>query len=87
MAGVYEVAFYRGLPPASSAQATKLDWGYDFACLLAYSDGAYLQEAWDLVTSKRLFWDDAHVFVMIVRGSRQQSSFASSEPRVEQNQS
>lgn len=63
--GVYELVFYRGLPPASDDAK-----GYDFGCLLAYdaSDGAFLQQAWESVASKRLFWEGAHVFVMIVRG-------------------
>jgi predicted glycosyltransferase len=70
--GVHEVVFYRGLPSASSEYAARSGWSYDFGCLLAYdaSAGAFLQKAWDSVLSKRLFWDDAHVFVMILRGAK-----------------
>jgi hypothetical protein len=68
--GVYEAAFYRGLPPATSRDAAKPGWGYDFGCLIAYdaSHRGYLREAWSSVASKHLFWEDAHVFVMILRG-------------------
>jgi hypothetical protein len=67
--GVYETAFYRGIPPSFSED--KSEWDYDFGCLLAYdtSDGAYMQQAWDSVASKSMFWDGANIFVMIVRGS------------------
>ena len=60
--GVYETAFYRGLP-------TDGDWSYDFGCLLAYdvSENGYLKQAWDSVVDKRLFWEHGHLFVMIVR--------------------
>lgn len=60
--GVYETAFYRGLPVDD-------DWSYDFGCLLAYdvSENGYLKQAWESVADKRLFWDHGHVFVMIVR--------------------
>jgi hypothetical protein len=60
--GVYETMFYRGLPAKG--------WGYDYGCLLAYDasvDGV-LQKAWNAVAVKRLFWEDAQVFVMAVRG-------------------
>jgi hypothetical protein len=69
VAGVYETAFYRGIPPSLSED--KSGWGYDFGCFLAYdaSDGAYMQQAWDSVASKSMFWDGANIFVMIVRGS------------------
>ena len=69
VAGVYEAVFYRGLP-SDSVDGSNSRWAYDFGCLLAYdaSSGGYLQEAWGSVASKRLFWDDANVFVMIVRG-------------------
>jgi hypothetical protein len=62
VSGVYETAFYRGLPGDD-------DWNYDFGCLLAYdvSEGAYLKQAWDSVVDKRLFWEHGHIFVMIVR--------------------
>lgn len=68
VAGVYEAAFYRGLP-ASSPLGT--GWGYDFGCLLAYdaSDGAHLQHAWNSIRHKQTFWSDANVYVMILRGA------------------
>jgi len=73
--GVYETAYYRGIPPSLSEENS--GWDYDFGCFLVYdaSDGAYMQQAWDSVTSKSMFWDGANIFVMIVRGS------ASFEPR------
>jgi hypothetical protein len=57
--GVWEVAYYRGLP-----------WNYEYGCLLAYdaSPDASLKETWASVGAKRLFWEDANVFVMVVRG-------------------
>jgi hypothetical protein len=62
---VYEVVFYRGLPPELGRARP---W---FGCVLAYDacNGAYLQRVWESVESKRLFWDGAYVFVMIVRGT------------------
>jgi hypothetical protein len=65
--GVYETAFYRGIPPSFSED----NWDYDFGCFLAYdaSDGAYMQQAWDSVVSKSMFWSGANIFVMIVRGA------------------
>jgi hypothetical protein len=67
VSAIYEAVFYRGLPPSD-------EWGYEFACLLAYdvSTGAHLKTAWESITSKRLFWDDANVFVMIVRSNKSQ---------------
>lgn len=63
--GVYETAFYRGLPADG-------DWSYDFGCLIAYdvSDKGHLKQAWDSVVDKTVFWEHGHVFVMIVRSSR-----------------
>jgi hypothetical protein len=63
---IYETVFYRGLPASGK-------WGYDFGCLLAYdvSTGAHLKAAWESITSKRLFWEDANVFVMIVRSNKE----------------
>ena len=68
VAGVYEAAFY--LPSTSQDDTRKTKWDYDFGCLLAYdaSDGAYLKRAWASVHCRRLFWEDAQVFVMILRG-------------------
>jgi hypothetical protein len=62
VSGVYETAFYRGLPPDD-------DWSYDFGCLLAYdvSEKGHLKQAWESVVDKRLFWEYGHLFVMIVR--------------------
>jgi hypothetical protein len=73
--GVYEASHYRGLPAARDGSGAAA-WDYDFGCLLAYdaSEGAYLQQAWNSVATKRLFWNDAHVFVMIVRGASNQAS-------------
>ncbi len=70
VAGVYEASYYRGLPSATAQYAPQTNWGYDFGCLLAYdaSDGSHLKRAWRSVASKSLFWDDARVFVMILRG-------------------
>jgi hypothetical protein len=68
--GVYEVAFYRGLPVEADHHDS--GWDYDFGCLLAYdaSPKASLLQAWNSVHAKRLFWDDANIFVMIIRGQR-----------------
>jgi hypothetical protein len=62
VSGVYETAFYRGLPADD-------DWSYDFGCLLAYdvSEKGHLKQAWESVVDKRLFWEHGHFFVMIVR--------------------
>lgn len=59
---IYETFFYRGLPPSDN-------WDYDFGCLLAYdvSPRGYFKEAWESISCKRTFWEDAHVFVMVVR--------------------
>jgi hypothetical protein len=67
--GVYEVVHYRGQPAASPEYAATTRWGYDYGCLLAYdaSEDGLFQQAWSSVGSKRLFWDDAHVFVMVLR--------------------
>ena len=56
VSGVWEAVHYRVLP-----------WDYDYSCLLAYdaSPGAYLKEAWASVIAKRLFWEDANIFVMV----------------------
>jgi hypothetical protein len=64
VSGVYETAFYRGLPASE-------EWGFDFGCMLAYdvSEGGHLRRAWDSVVHKTLFWDHGHVFVMIVRST------------------
>ncbi|MET3364249.1 hypothetical protein [Bradyrhizobium ottawaense] len=65
VSGVYETAFYRGLPDDA-------DWSYDFGCLLAYdvSEDGYLKQAWEAVADKKLFWEHGHLFVMIVRSSQ-----------------
>lgn len=62
--GVYEVAHYRGLPRERGCS-------YDFGCLLAYdaSDDGYMEHAWQTVAQKSLFWEDANVFVAIIRGN------------------
>jgi hypothetical protein len=69
VSGVYETAFYRGLPSDG-------DWGYDFGCLLGYdvSEDGFLKQAWESVTDKRLFWDHGHVFVMIIRSSQTENA-------------
>ena len=69
--GIYEAAFYRGLPFTPSGQPGSADWDYEYGCLLAYdaSDEGYLKAAWDSVQGKRLFWEGANVFVMIIRGA------------------
>jgi len=68
VAGVYEVVFYRGLPNGLE-EPEKDECGYDYGCLLAYdaSKDGYLEKAWKSVVTKSLFWDDANVFVMILR--------------------
>ncbi len=65
--GIYETAFYRGLPPSADHDDDS-DWNYDYACLLAYdaSAGGHLRAAWDSVTCKPLFWNDAGVYVMVI---------------------
>jgi hypothetical protein len=69
VSGIYETMFYRGLPPSLNKSGDS-DWEYDFGCLLAYDTtrSGYLMEAWNSVTCKPLFWNDARVFVMILRG-------------------
>lgn len=65
VAAVYETAFYRGLPADD-------DWSYDYGCLVAYdvSQNGHFSAAWESVSSKRLFWEDANLFIMIVRGGK-----------------
>jgi hypothetical protein len=71
VSGVYEAVFYRGLPRSLSRPPSPSAWDYEYGCLLAYdaSPGSYLRRAWDSVASKSLFWEDANVFVMILRGN------------------
>lgn len=66
--GVYEVFYYRSLPN-NSFKHPQSEWTYDYGCLLAYdaSAGSWLRRAWDSIVSKRLFWDDANIYVMICR--------------------
>jgi hypothetical protein len=49
--GVYEAAFYRGLPFTPAGQPGSADWDYEYGCLLAYdaSDKGYLKAAWNSV--------------------------------------
>ncbi|ESZ69533.1 hypothetical protein X727_16800 [Mesorhizobium sp. L103C119B0] len=64
VSAIYETVFYRGLPQSG-------EWGYEFGCLLAYdvSPQGHFLAAWNSVANKRLFWDDAHIFVLVVRSS------------------
>ncbi len=73
--GVFESAFYRGLPTLLRGRDGEAD-SYEFACLLAYdaSEGAELWNAWKKVsddvresTSKELF-----TRVMIIRAKREE---------------
>jgi hypothetical protein len=68
--GVYEAAYYRGLPKVAPHPA-KPGWDYDYGCLLAYdaSDDGVLTSAWRSVKSKNAFWDGGNIFVMIIRGN------------------
>ncbi len=68
---IYQAFFYRGLSslPAKKKRAA---WDYDYACLVAYDasrDGT-LREAWRALPHKvrKSFWDDANLYVMILRG-------------------
>jgi hypothetical protein len=65
---IYQTAYYRGLPPSSG-------WDYAIGCLIAYdvSPNADLKRAWEDVSSKHLFWEDANIFVMIVRAPENQA--------------
>jgi hypothetical protein len=65
--GTYQTAYYRGLPSSAG-------WDYAFGCLIAYdvSSNADLKDAWESVSPKHLFWEDANIFVMIIRASENQ---------------
>ena len=68
--GVYEAAYYRGLPKVPSVTAYEPEWNFEFGCLLAYdasSDGV-LEEAWNSVRNKSAFWGGGNIYVMILRG-------------------
>jgi hypothetical protein len=71
--GVYEAAFYRGLPSAPAKNSFEPSWDYEYGCLMAYdaSDNGALENAWDSVKCKSVFWDGANIFVMIIRGAKQ----------------
>jgi hypothetical protein len=58
----FETMYYRGLPPSG-------DWSYEYGCLVAFdvSSKAFLKETWESVAAKNLFWEDANIYVMVVR--------------------
>ena len=69
---VYEAFFYLGLPRLAPTKKHP-EWGYDYACLLAYdaSPQGTLRSAWTMLHPKvqRGFWEGANVYVMILRGT------------------
>jgi hypothetical protein len=69
--GIYEVFFYRGLPPIEESEKHPA-WDYDYGCLLAYdaTPEGTLKDAWESLSSavKDACWDGASVYVMILRG-------------------
>jgi hypothetical protein len=66
--GVYEVVHYRGLPAGTTRSGAP--WRHEYGCLLAYdaTPDMCLRQAWETVECKDMFWDDANIFVMILRG-------------------
>jgi len=70
VAGIYEALFYLGVPAATAAGR---DWGYEYACLVAYDDseGQTLLQAWqNIETLRTRFWDDANVYVIVIGQTR-----------------
>jgi hypothetical protein len=68
---LYQAFFYRGLSFVEAKYKGKPDWGYDYACLLAFDaskDGTLLN-AWKNLSLKirRSFWESANIYVMILR--------------------
>jgi hypothetical protein len=66
---IFEAFYYRGLP-ADNASSNGSPWPFEYACLLAYDStaGGYLKKVWESVACKSSFWDDANIYVMVVRG-------------------
>jgi hypothetical protein len=69
---IYQAFYYRSLPPLPSGVDGRR-WDYDYACMLAFdaSQEGTLKEAWDNLDEvvRTSFWDDANVYVMVLRGS------------------
>jgi hypothetical protein len=68
---LYQAFFYRGLPKTTARRKGGADWGYDYACLLAFDaskDGTLLG-AWKALSPaiRKSFWGSANIYVMILR--------------------
>jgi hypothetical protein len=70
---IYQAFFYRGLPRLAAAKGHP-DWGYDYACLLAYdaSPSGTLATAWTALDARtrHAFWEGANIYVMILGGNQ-----------------
>jgi hypothetical protein len=71
---IYQAFYYRSLPQLPEGGDGRR-WDYDYACMLAFdaSQDGTLKAAWeDLdVKVRRSFWNDANVYVMVLRGNPQ----------------
>jgi hypothetical protein len=69
---LYQAFFYRGLPPLPATSRGHPEWGYEFACLVAYdaSPNGTLKKAWEALDSRvrKSFWEGANIYVMILGG-------------------
>jgi hypothetical protein len=66
VSAIHEALFYLGVPAIS---ANGRDWGYDYACLVAYdaSRDQTLVQAWNNLSKLHArFWDDANLHVIII---------------------
>lgn len=66
VAAIHEALFYLGVPAIS---AHGRDWGYDYACLVAYdaSRDQTLVRAWSNLSKLHArFWDDANLHVIVL---------------------
>lgn len=68
---IYQAFFYRGLPRLAATKKHRPEWGYDYACLMAYdaSPAGTLTSAWTALDgrTRRSFWEGANLYVMILR--------------------
>jgi hypothetical protein len=70
VSGLYQTFFYRAMPTKpAGAGGLRFGWDYEYACFLAY-DATHtqrLRQAWhDLKETRKRFWDDGNIYVMIL---------------------
>lgn len=68
--GVFECAFYRGLPTLLNGRNDEVASCYDYACLVAFdsSKHQHLVAAWNCLDEevKKAFWRELRVYVMVL---------------------